>query len=157
MKLPPLPTVRALARELRALHAHSSTHPDVGGEYVALLKRYDPERLGHRWLACIPTECDVVYGREFVPGSGPFRVGTKVRVPCGRVTAVHSCGNVEVLLTGVIHSVDATVHVRDFKAVREYHAARATPAEPRCQCGSGVHVRSAAHTDWCQLYDGSRT
>lgn len=72
-RLPPLPSLRALTAELRALH-EAWSHPEVGGEYVCLVRRYDPAQLGHRWLACIPLDVDrPCYGREYIPGDGaPF-------------------------------------------------------------------------------------
>lgn len=90
-RLPPLPSLRALTAELRALH-DAWSHPDAGGEYVSLLLECDEIRMliwdeadiiNPRWRACavgqvgsvhvVPRGEGVttthVYGHEYIPGS----------------------------------------------------------------------------------------
>lgn len=69
MKLPELPTLRALTRELRELH-EAWSHPDAGGEFVALWLDSDvgePAWRAHAvsWIG-FHRGC---YGHEYVPGT----------------------------------------------------------------------------------------
>jgi hypothetical protein len=80
MTTPPLPSLRALTAELRALHAAWS-HPDAGGEYVVLV--CEQQCLGEppQWrvvsVGMVSSLClaydrvfrPMAYGREYVPGS----------------------------------------------------------------------------------------
>lgn len=75
MKLPELPSLRALTRELRELH-EAWSHPDAGGEYVCLicLDGSHGERSGWRVVdvGSAPNLCGSILvdvGREYVPGS----------------------------------------------------------------------------------------
>lgn len=78
---PPLPSLRALTRELRALH-EAWSHPDAGGEYAALVCAHaggTPPSFEWRVYAFgmaaalwLHPETDV-FGREHIPGDGaPF-------------------------------------------------------------------------------------
>jgi hypothetical protein len=75
---PRLPSLRALTRELRALHSAWS-HPDAGGEYVKLVCQ-----VGDGWRVAAATQIDdlwiayadtlderslMAFGWEFIPGS----------------------------------------------------------------------------------------
>jgi hypothetical protein len=69
--LPPLPSLRALTRELRELR-DAWSHPDAGGAYVLLVCHYDPETLSHQWRARIADLGDpdaIQYGYEYIPGT----------------------------------------------------------------------------------------
>jgi hypothetical protein len=73
--LPPLPSLRDLTRELRALHAARS-HPDAGGEYVELCLNQVDCSGTLRWEICAVGVADYMgalvslrCGREYVPGS----------------------------------------------------------------------------------------
>ncbi len=92
MTLPPLPSLRALTAELRALH-DAWSHPDAGGEMVALMCVSDEpwmDPLPLRWAVYAVTQVDslwvwkdppaesfvvsrgpvsFVFGREYVPGT----------------------------------------------------------------------------------------
>jgi hypothetical protein len=69
-RLPPLPTLRALTAELRALH-QAWSHPDAGGEYAALtLIHDDVVHIPRRWRVRAVDNPDPQYGREWVPGDG---------------------------------------------------------------------------------------
>jgi hypothetical protein len=90
-RLPPLPSLRALTRELRDLH-EAWSHPEAGGEYVRLVCEEDWD--GHivhvHWRVCAAGQIDnlriahigagpdgrgraCVYGWEYIPGDGaPF-------------------------------------------------------------------------------------
>jgi hypothetical protein len=72
---PKLPSLRALTRELRELH-EAWSHPDAGGEYVALtLIHDDVVRKPRRWRVRVFDSAGATYtgdpqfGREFIPGS----------------------------------------------------------------------------------------
>lgn len=68
--LPPLPTERQLAAELRATRSAFS-HPLGGGEYVALTLIYDDVlNLPRRWRVRAVDSEQLQYGREYVPGDG---------------------------------------------------------------------------------------
>jgi len=68
VKLAPLPSLRALTRELRALHA-AWAHPDAGGEYVTMVWRHGLEI----WEMRCDDGWKYTAGREYIPGDGlPF-------------------------------------------------------------------------------------
>lgn len=69
VRIPKLPSLRALTAELRSLH-EAWSHPDAGGEYATLRRWYDPDILGHRWevTAVEDGRGGVECGREWVPG-----------------------------------------------------------------------------------------
>lgn len=68
-RLPPLPSLRALAAELRALH-EAWSRPEAGGGTVCLARVYDPDRLGHEWrVECVGDSGGIEFGSEDIPGS----------------------------------------------------------------------------------------
>lgn len=79
MKPPPLPSLRTLTAELRALH-EAWAHPDAGGEYVRLVCLSDggwsvaaAGQIDALDVAFSDARVHCVYGWEFVPGDGaPF-------------------------------------------------------------------------------------
>lgn len=89
-RLPPLPSLRVLTAELRALH-EAWSHPDAGGEYVRLVCEINCEAV--EWRAATPGDIEFaevmytrdlshplpsaltacIFGREWIPGDGaPF-------------------------------------------------------------------------------------
>lgn len=69
--IPPLPSLRALTRELRELR-EAWSHPDAGGGEAALtLIHDDVVHKPRRWRvrAVDPQVWGVQYGREYIPGS----------------------------------------------------------------------------------------
>jgi hypothetical protein len=78
---PPLPSLRALTRELRALH-DAWSHPDAGGEYARLVceclgcvspyyqwRVYAAGQIDSVWVAHRDEGGALVYGWEYIPGS----------------------------------------------------------------------------------------
>lgn len=78
----PLPSLRALTRELRELH-EAWSHPDAGGEYVRLVHHIENNH--YEWRVFAAGQLDsvwvahrdeggpgsaMVYGWEYIPGDG---------------------------------------------------------------------------------------
>lgn len=77
-RLPPLPSLRALTAELRALH-EAWSHPHAGGEYATLVCTVAPYyqwrvlaagAVDSVWVAHLDDGPACVYGHEWVPGDG---------------------------------------------------------------------------------------